>query len=173
MRYAQIIANLGIFLTLLCAPAAGQTEYGNWIVGHSNDKTMFYAVNQNISGDVLGEFCYSNSKSCLWGIAISTQCIKGSTYPVLINQESGAASLVIVCTGFSYNKKYVYDFNNFDEINSTIKEGGWLGIAFPLAGDEFSVVRFNVDEVAPAIGLMRQLATKAFGKTPATSDQIL
>jgi hypothetical protein len=60
---------------------------------------------------------------------------------------------------------YTYAFTDFDEVTSHMTKGGRIGIAIPLNGDQFRVVRFDMTGAPAAIASMRAVASS---KTRAT-----
>jgi hypothetical protein len=141
------IAILALAATIFLAPMAhSDTTFGHWSTGATSDKSGVYAATANDDGAVFGKYCYFSTKNCSWHIAIDMVCEKDAYYPVLANSDKGATSLVLRCVGpMTGNNLYQYVFNNWKDVEKTIKTGSRLGIAMPLQSDQFKVYRFLLD----------------------------
>jgi hypothetical protein len=50
--------------------------------------------------------------------------------------------------------------HNFDEVDAFVRESSRIGFAFPVDGDQFSVIRFDVKGAAQALSAMRTIVEK-------------
>jgi hypothetical protein len=149
-------------VALLCltipAPSAAQAAFGKWHVEAADGR--IYASTVNDSGHVIGQYCYPKDGKCYWLLGITTKCEKGEKYPILVNSDAGAESVEIYCFGElkSAPGRYQFAFTNFDRANHLVTQSKRIGIAIPLAGDQFRVIRFDVGDAAAAVGAMRDAA---------------
>ena|SRR5258705_12849485 len=147
--------------------AHAQTQtFGAWKV--STDKSAYaWAGTINESGHVFGQFCDFSDGSCRWVVGMGTGCNPGDRYPVLVNSNEGSEGMEVSCQGELAGTPgtYTYAFTDFDEVTSHMAKGGRIGIAIPLNGDQFRVVRFDLTGAPAAIASMRALASS---KTRAT-----
>lgn len=141
-----LLAGLLVFPVLT---DAGDVTFGSWVSGSMADNSGFYAATVNDSGDVFGEYCSFESKSCFWVLAVDSGCEKNSVYPTLGNTDKGAASLELVCAGPG-ESKWRYTFQNWKELESLVKQGTRLGLAMPMKADEFRVHRFLLNGLIAA-----------------------
>src|SRR5437667_8824905 len=129
--------------------------FGEWAVD-IKDPNVFFAVTLNDSDHLIGQYCYTSEHSCVWLLAMSTRCKKGDTYPVLANSDAGAASLQLLCDGQLENGHYRYVFTGFDDVDKLVRDSKTrIGFAFPMEGDEFRVVRFDLRGAEKALTTMR------------------
>jgi hypothetical protein len=153
---------LAVFLSLAQPTSAQGQTYGTWSVGFTDSRSapFTYAYTTNDSGHVLGQYCYPKSDSCLWLVAMSTTCEKNQKYPVLVNSDAGAEGLQVYCAGEMEDSpgKYTYAFTAFDRINEAVLKSSRLGIAIPLANDQFRVIRFELTGAERAVRVMRESA---------------
>jgi hypothetical protein len=108
-----------------------------------------YAATTNDSGDVLAEFCYFEDRECVWVLGTETQCEEGDEYPVLANSSGGARHLVVTCLMDGDDGDHFYGFD-WKELEQVVKGERWMGLAFPMRGDAFKVVRFSLDGIDQA-----------------------
>lgn len=163
-RSMRRLAVATVLLALIGIPTLdlqAQT-FGSWTT-ITNNREYLTALTQNDSGNVLGQWCYPSNGSCIWILALKTQCEKGSEYPVLVNSENwGSASLQVYCDGPLSNMPgpslYRYVFTNFDGITNPVMKSPRIGFAFPLQGDQFTVVRFDLAGAPSALRAMRAAA---------------
>lgn len=118
-------------------------DFGDWSVIVADDGGSMYAATSNDSEEVLGEFCSFESGSCSWRLGMDTACEKGDEYPLLANSSSGAQHLMVTCLNPLKSGGHVYGFA-WKDIESVIKDAKWMGMAFPMDGDAFRVVRFSL-----------------------------
>ncbi len=167
-----------VFLMSLAGPSpalAQERSFKEWVVSVKDMKKPF-AATVNESGAVFGQYCYPESGSCLYIVATASKCEKDANYPVLLNSEAGSAYVELLCGGSSDGQRFEYYFKNFDTINKIALQDGVLGIAFPLDGGQFRVVRFKLDGAKEAMPVLRDAAVKIKGNAPrrnGTRDQTL
>jgi hypothetical protein len=90
-------------------------------------------------------------------LGLSARCKTGTKYPVLVNSDVSAQSLEVGCTGETAGQAGTYGlvFTDSEAIGSMIARSTRLGIAFPLKGDQFRVVRFDVTGAPAALAAAR------------------
>ena len=178
MELRKVTGCLLLLGTMLVGTAQAQrTQYGSWTTGLVSEGDGLYAATVNDSGHVLGQYCFPSSGNCFYVLGLDTSCKKDNSYPVLINSDAGSLKLDLVCDGALDSGKYRYLLNPFDDIDDIVKKANRLGIAIPLRGDQFTVIRFNLNGSNESIAAMRAAASQALDATrPArrsTRDQRL
>jgi hypothetical protein len=145
-----------------CASAARAADqrFNDWSVGFSDSGTSLYAATVNDSGEVLGEYCDLDSKKCHWLLGMETECDEGDEYPLLANTSSGARHLMATCFKDIGDGQHVYAFD-WREIEAVIKGAKWVGLAFPMAGDAFKVVRFSLSGIDDSTRFMEAAFKRA------------
>jgi hypothetical protein len=170
------LAALLLCLTVVTTSALAQRVWGAWESGAATDREYIYAATVNDSGHVLGQYCYAESEDCIYLLAMTTSCVAGNRYPVLINADTGSDTVEIQC-GDRLGSRYRYVFANFEKIDAIVKRATRVGFAIPLQEDRFNVVRFDLRGSNEAIAAM--LATPFRGRagrsptTRGTKDQRL
>ena len=150
---------------------AAEKRFGSWLVGPITDNEGVYAATANDSGAILGQYCYNSEASCFWLLANDTNCEPGSRYPVLVNADTGAYSLEMLCIKLEGKGRYA--FTDFDAIDGLIKKSSRIGIAFPLKSGLFQVTRFSLNGSSNAVTFMRSIAEAVIKKTGGTKDTLL
>jgi hypothetical protein len=151
-----------VLLLAMCVVTASATTFGQWRA-ESGD-TFLYALTQNDSGNILGQWCYPKEGNCYWLIGLKLQCEQNAKYPILMNSDSGALPLHIVCFGELADGvgMYRYVFTDFDKITEAVMGNQRIGFAFPLQSDQFSVSRFDLKGAPAALRAMRTAAAGRF-----------
>lgn len=171
MRLATILATA--LLSTSSAVEAQTQQFGSWAVRVTEGNETLYAGTVNDSNAVFGQFCYPSEGSCYWLLANNIQCSSGSRYPVLVNADSGASSLEVLCLQIDETSRYA--FTNFDAIDAVVKGSQRLGIAFPMANGLFQVNRFSLEGATDAVEFMRAVGDRrqSSSKPRGTKDQTL
>jgi hypothetical protein len=154
-----LIALLGLVAS---GATAAERTFKDWSVALSDNSEYLFAATMNDSGEVLGEFCYFATGTCNWVLGMKTECEEDSEYPFLANSSSGARHLEVSCVDAG-DGHYVYGFA-WKEIEAVIKGAAWVGLALPMNGDAFKVVRFSlrgVDESTSFLEDVFQAALKS------------
>ena len=149
---------LVVSVTALIAPLTYAQDFGNWTVGKTNDGAKLYAATINDSGNILGQYCSLTEGTCTWLLGLSIRCKVGDKYPILINAESGAASSEVYCFESPSKGISQYAFTNFDQADTFAKTNVLVGLAFPMVGDQFKVIRFDLADANRAINSMLKRA---------------
>jgi len=164
-----------IFACLLHTLAFAQAS--SWTYGQTSDKTARYAMTVNDSNGILSQRCEADQEQCFWSIAISTQCEKDASFPILASTDTGAAHLTVYCgRSFVYNGDTYYQyFFNFDAVDKLVRSGQTIGFAMALQSGQFRVVRFDLSNAVKTIDSMRALASADIDRKPKkkTKDLVL
>jgi hypothetical protein len=164
-------------LIIVCGSSAyGQVQtFGDWKVDLS-DPSIYAAVTVNDSNHEFGQYCFFDKESsCDWFFATDTSCKDGSKYAVLANADGQALYLEVLCLG-EINGGYAYAFTDFDKVDKLIRASKQVGFAVPLQGDEFAVVRWNLNGATNALSAMRTAAerrSKSISKSPRDPQIVL
>lgn len=144
-----------LFFLMLAASEVSNAQ--SWLADVTNDGNGIYAATLNDEGNVFGQFCYLDIGSCLWTMTLKTRCRDGAKYPTLINSESGAFHVTIMCDGELPNPRdgFRYIFLDFEIVDSAVRESRQIGIAMPLETNQFRVSRFDLRGSIPVIEKMR------------------
>jgi hypothetical protein len=170
----RVVAVFAIaFLCGFAARAESQT-FDTWATS-TDGAGGVYASTVNDSGHILGQYCDPSAGSCYWLLGMSTRCRPGARYPVLVNSDTAAQSLEVGCTGETGGQAGTYGlvFTDFEAISNIIAGSHRLGIAFPLKGDQFRVVRFDLVGAPAALAAMRAKGSKSRPATPDGQDKKL
>jgi|GEM_PF-1833401 len=144
-----------VFLIMAyCLSYADNRFIGSWVV-EKHSSSMKFAATLNESGNAFGQYCFVGEGQCVYLLGIRTSCEKGSTYPVLMNSDSGSGPYSVYCNGPLDSGLYQYIFTEFEKIDGITKTANKIGFAFPLQGDQFQVIRFSLFGSNEAIKEMR------------------
>jgi hypothetical protein len=158
---------LGTFLITVLATAlpAHAQVIGDWVVDVKSP-SAYSAVTMNDSGHTFGEFCDLEEGNCYWLIEMSSSCEEGAMSPVLANSDGSAVNLELLCMGRLEGGNYAYAFTDFDEVDRLVRHSEKLGFAVPIAGDQFTMVKYNLRGTADALSIMRAATDKRFKSVP-------
>lgn len=155
----KTIKAITIASLMFSQPVISQTTLGDWVY---QTRAPFYAATVNDSGNYFGQWCDIDDRSCMYMVAIPTRCDDEESYPVLINSDKSSLSTSIVCKGrLSGSKLYRYAFGNFEQIDVIARNAKRIGIAIPLEGDQFRVIRFSLQGAERSLSVMRAAADRA------------
>lgn len=170
----------GGVLFLAAAPLGLSQTFGAGEAGALTDQSGFYAVTVNDSGNLLGMYCFPETDTCIWLVGMVTRCDEDHVYPILANCDTGSLHLELTCGEALENGLYSYVFNSFDSINDLVLKSYKLGLAIPLEGDQFRVIRFDLQGSNEAIVAASTAAAASRRQAPAkpaprqgTRDQLM
>ena len=148
------LRSVAAFLALGASTAnAADISSGDW--NWNIDGTdMFYAGTSNNAQNLLAQFCYLTDGNCVYAVSFGLNCDKGEKYPALLNSDSGARSIELIC-GNKMQGQNVLMFSSFEEIDGIIRSNNRIGFVLPLKGDEFKAIRFSLRGSAKALDAMR------------------
>jgi len=148
-------------------------KYADWSVNIASNQDFLFAATVNDSGALLGQFCYTDEAACLWLLTSDSSCEKNVKYPALINSDGGAFLAEFVCQGqIESRQRFGYAFANFEQMNHLIASATKVGIAFPLQGDQFRVMRFSLRGAQHALNKMHSEAERLMKKNQRTTRDI-
>jgi hypothetical protein len=171
----RLLLSWGLFLAtgMIGTAIAGSVTEKDWKVVIDADGTAL-AFTSNGSGSSFGIYC-ANANSCFAYLDSSTGCDDSSTYPVLVNSDSGAGSFEATCAdlGSSASKNHaVIVFNDFSAIIKTVLKDHAIGFAIPLASGQFKVTRFSLEGSNETIQAMNK-AVSSSTRPAAALDSVL
>lgn len=144
------------FCLLLIAPAAWGYErtFNDWVAGIADSDTHA-ALTESDSGAAFGQVCVPSLDQCIWIVNFDSSCKSGDRYHALINSDHGAESVELICDRRLDGGSYRYFLDDFDAIDNLVRNSSRFGIAIPLEGDEFLVLRFSMRGANAAVDFMR------------------
>ncbi len=165
-RSNRRLAAVAVMAALASVASAEERKVGTWRVGLTKERAGTFASTVNESGGQLGQYCYPEQGNCIWILANDVACESGERYPVVVNTDSGAAVLELVCLGVE--GKATYAFADFDAIDGIVRRARRVVMAFPTSNGLFQLSRFSLDGATRAVALMRE-AAGAMGGEPASA----
>jgi hypothetical protein len=142
--------------------------YNDWAVVDGEGAPMRYnAITVSTDNEsYLIYSCHVND-ACYLTLLVTATCDLGSTYPMLINSDSGAASVQTTCIenhadigGAEYG---------FDDPEAALAQTVFLdsriGIAIPMADGKFRAVRFSLIGSQEAMARVIELANSSKSKS--------
>lgn len=148
-----------IFSAAICSSSmavADSYSSGDWV--WTTDNPGFYlAATQDTSNHLIGQYCYIESRDCMYLVDLRVTCEIGDVYTALINSDKGAIPVTLVCS-HEYEGHNVFVISPFDDIDNVVRNASRMGIVIPLEGDQFKVARFSLRGSANAIDSMREEA---------------
>lgn len=141
MRFVRQLLACMLATAAGAAGAAGDEQYGSWMIG-STDNGGNFAATMNDSGGVLGKTC--DSGGCNWVMTLKAGCEAGSTYSGLLSAQSGAAAIRLRCAPNKTSSAGRYIIEEFAVMEDAVRTGDQLGIAIPLKSGEFRVARYPI-----------------------------
>ena len=143
-------------------------EYSDWAV-MNGDGTPYRYNALTVSTDneaYLVYSCHVNS-ACYLTMLITATCDVGSSYPMLMNSDSGASAVSTKCIDIHQDIGAAeYSFEDPDSVLAeTVFMDTRIGIAIPMADGKFKAVRFSLmgsqEAMARAIELANTSPNKA------------
>lgn len=147
MRYSKIIKHiviLPLFFLLFSEVFAEKLKIGDWVL---DDRSVLKeAFTSNSSGSVFGYFCLA--ESCTFYLHSISSCEVGRKLPVLINCDAGSTYVTGAC--LKLGDKF-YNVIADSDLITAISSGDEIGIAIPLRGGRFKVLRFSLNGAIDAV----------------------
>ena len=149
-------------MATICVQGAAAQTIGAWDYETTND---LYAGTTNDSSNTFGQQCAMAERSCSYFVGLPASCKEGASTPAVVNADSGAFQARLICIGRGgrYNL-FRYVFEDFDVIDSAVRNSRRISIAVPMGNSEVAVLRFSLDGATAAIALMRGTAGRGFEK---------
>ncbi|MRI35503.1 hypothetical protein EOPP23_21320 [Endozoicomonas sp. OPT23] len=145
MKYFSILALL--VFSIASNAEVIKSEKWNWDLSH---KDYAYAATINDTNRILGQYCYYADSTCYYLVSLGITCETGDEYPSLINTDSTATTINLIC-GHKYNNENVFFIKPFDQIDKIVKKSNKVGFAVAMENGEFKVVRFSLNGSSKAI----------------------
>lgn len=156
-----------LFVTTSVTVHAQNSRFGEWMVNLSNPATLTEAYTANESGSTFGMVCVATNSRCFYYVSPQVQCEEGALSAALINADAGAMASQIKCT--KLGDSYYSIVEETESLTNLLAGSKNIGIAFPIDGGKFKVVRFSLNGAQDAISA----ATRAMVKVDDGRDQIL
>ena len=121
---------------------------------------MYYAATENSAGQALIQVCDSEDGTCFYAVGFDTTCDEGDSYPALVNADTGAATIELLCGGKFDDGSNMMLVEDFAQIDGIVRKSKRIGFALPMQGDEFKAVRFSLKGSVAAIDAMRKVAAR-------------
>jgi len=141
---------------LIGIATAQEQQVGAWSVGLTKAATGTFAATGSERGSRLGQYCYTEQGVCMWILTTEVACEADTRYPLVVNTESGAAVLEVVCLGVE--ERAAYAFTDFDAIDVIVRKARTFAVAVPTTNGLFQLSQFSLDGATRAVALMRRAA---------------
>lgn len=163
----KTFSRLVLLITFLSSAASAQSEFTSkeWTASMEPDSEFYYAATINSSGHMLGQYCYFADGSCVYLMAMNTQCESGSQYPAIINSDSGSAHATVLCS-HSYEQQHIVFIYPFDDVDRIVRQATNIGVVIPMADGQFRVSRFGLAGSNYALDRMRAAAEARMQRQP-------
>ncbi len=171
---ACLVAVLALFASQT-ASAAEPLQFKNWSVNRADDGTPLVAFTAANEQAGFGEWCSRSSKSCAWELLINIECKEKESDTVFANSTGGYAALTVECLGKStVTQLYAYSFkwNDLEHLLSGLNDSSLIAFALPLKDSEFRVVRFSLNGMRDATGMLERRFPKG-PQSASDNDQTL
>jgi hypothetical protein len=156
MKYG---AALFAFFAFASASAANQTRFGDWSI-QVLDNDSVLAGTTNDSGRMFGKICYVSNQNCVWVMSVSDRCENGATYPGLVNADSGGWPVTMQCIGNAKEGQFLM-FEEYDKMQTISANDPAIGIALPMQGGNFKVLRFSLNGSQEATQAAESIVVRA------------
>lgn len=136
---------------------AAREASGDWFWSADNPDA-FYAGTVNDSSLALGQFCYPKLDTCVFAFDLGTKCVRNRKSPAIVSTDVGAEAIELVCG--DHFERQILIAKNFKVVDEFVRRSKIFGIAVPLDGNEFKVVRFSLVGSTRALDRMRREAER-------------
>ena len=117
----------------------------------------YYAATINSNNRVLGQYCYHQSKTCLYVVTLGMNCKEGDEFPAILNSNFSVASVNLQC-GRKVGIENILIIYPFDEVNQILLRANNASFAIPLHDGSFKAIKFSLSGSSKAIKMMRAAA---------------
>lgn len=173
MRFQAL---LGIVILACSSTLHGQssTPSGDWQFSVTPDGYQV-AITRNDAGAYAGIACNPITGDCRAFLALAVGCEVGIVYPMLVNSSIGASAVTSNCKADSRSptSEKAMDFKEFAIMRAAFESGGDIGIAFPMEGNQFRVLRFSTRGATAAIRLAMTPPATNRTKGSRRADEVL
>ena len=136
-----------VLLTLSSFGAHSQAP--SWISVSADDGSGdMVAATTNPEGDAtLALRCFKSYGKCAILLIVPTSCVKGASYPMLVNSGDSSLSITGLCT--TPSGRYEYGLMPFESVRDLIyRDSGFIGFATPLNSGLFKAYRFSLNNAS-------------------------
>ena len=103
---------------------------------------MRAAASINDSEGILLKVCFTANQQCVWAVTAGPGCVPGESYPGIVNSDSQATSVELVCT--TYGETNSFGISPYTVMQHIAEVDDSMGIVIPLEGGRFRVMRFSL-----------------------------
>lgn len=120
-------------------------KFGDWAVMSATDGSgdTIAATFIDSGTKYLAVRCFAATSQCMHVLVTGSRCEDGSSYPMLLNGSTGAATIDGVCSLNGTTHELL--LTPFDKVRTAINGSGVLGVAIPMESGAFSAVRFSLN----------------------------
>ena len=130
----------------------------DWSWGSDNERFL-YAATVNADNQSFGQYCYLDSKVCVYLLNTGIVCREGSELTALINSDKGSKEVTLLCRMNSSGDS-VYMLVPFNLIDVVARQASYFAIAIPTNQADFQIARFSLIGSTYAIELMLSATKK-------------
>ena len=163
--FRALVLILGFIFTSQVYSETGTSKDWFWSTEHTD---LYFAGTGLDSELALGQYCFIIQKGdyqpgdCVYMVTLGISCEVGNAYPGVINSDKGTVAIKLFCSHKVDNTDgYAMIMINFDDVDSIVRTANKLGIAIPMEGAQFKVVRFSLSGSNHAIESMRAEAANS------------
>jgi hypothetical protein len=154
MKRRAAVAVLAALLGAANLAQAQDQRFDDWRVGVDGTAAGAYAATVNESGAVLGQACGPDGH-CEYRMLSTLRCEPDAIYPGIANSDLGSFSLDLICRAGGEDGSHLLAIGPFETIDRIARGAARVGIAIPLDGNDFQVVRFSLVGATAAVTTMR------------------
>jgi len=143
-------------------------QFGDWTVMNGDGGPDRYnAITPSTDGEGYLVYSCHVKAACYLTMLITSTCEVGSSYPMLMNSDSGAAAVFTTCIDIHEDIGGAeYSFDDPDTtLAETVFTDSRIGIAVPMADGKFKAVRFSLlgsdEAMARVITLSNSVSSKS------------
>ena len=151
-----------------------EEQYADWTVMTGDGKPHRYnAITTSTDGDGFLVYSCHVDDTCYLTMLSTAGCDVGSSYPMLMNSDSGASAVNSTCIEYHSDlDSSEYSFSDPDAVLAeTVFNDMRVGIAIPLADGKFTALRFSLMGSQEAMARVVQLSTSSGGKKSVESGE--
>jgi hypothetical protein len=157
----KVAKTLWILLCAFPSASAADLRFGDWVAHVTGNEREAFTNNE--SGSALGVLCSVESQHCLAYLRANTTCSEGNKQVALVNTDSGAFPIDMLCSKIrgQSGPEFVNLLGSYDDMRDVILKHNSIGIALPMTGGQFKVVRFSLIGSNQAIEAVEHLPARS------------
>ena len=155
-RASKAFAILALLITTISNAETRQSKDWHW---DTDSKRFLYAATVNGDAQSFGQYCYLDSKNCVYLLNTKINCQTDTKLTALINSDQGAKDVELICRKTNRGDS-VFVVTPFDHMDFIVRQASYFGIAIPLSNKGFQVSHFSLVGSIYAIELMRTATEK-------------